>query len=122
MKAIIAGALMALSVTAAWAEDVSSANYVMPGCKYAVDPSPARAVPGIVAIGGFCLGQVSAIAALGGAGVLMIRMCIPEGVTYVQMAGVTIRYIEARPQEMHEPFTGLAMAALADAWPCRNSR
>jgi hypothetical protein len=42
-------------------------------------------------------------------------MCIPEGVTYVQMARVVIGYIEAQPNEMHEPFVGLAVIALARA-------
>jgi hypothetical protein len=45
---------------------------------------------------------------------------IPDGVTVGQELRVVIRYIEARPNRMHEPFRSLALEALLDAWPCRN--
>jgi Rap1a immunity proteins len=31
---------------------------------------------------------------------------------------VVIKYIEARPERMHEPFADLALEALKAAWPC----
>src|SRR6266550_2415689 len=45
---------------------------------------------------------------------------IPRDVTYEQMVRVVIRYIEARPNRMHEPFRSLALEAIVGAWPCRN--
>jgi hypothetical protein len=45
---------------------------------------------------------------------------IPVGVNNGQMVGVVVRYIEARPYRMHEPFLPLALEALFDAWACRN--
>ena len=50
---------------------------------------------------------------------------IPKGVTNDQSVQVVIRYIEARPNRMHEPFRILALEGIVDAWPCRggtNSR
>ncbi len=46
-------------------------------------------------------------------------MCIPNNVVTVQAVRVMVRYMEARPQKMHEPFVVLALEALQDAWPCR---
>ena len=44
---------------------------------------------------------------------------IPRGVNYEQSVRVVIRYIEMRPQTMHESFNALALEALRAAWPCR---
>jgi len=38
--------------------------------------------------------------------------CPPNGVTTVQSVAVVVKYIEARPQRMHEPFGKLALEAL----------
>jgi Rap1a immunity proteins len=40
-------------------------------------------------------------------------------VTTVQSVAVVVKYIEARPQRMHEPFGKLALEALTAAWPCK---
>jgi hypothetical protein len=40
-------------------------------------------------------------------------------VTFPQAARVIVRYIEARPQRMHESFVSLVIEALHDAWPCK---
>ena len=128
LNRIICGALLALMVTAAEAEDVDvsdySANYVLPGCKALLHERT----------GGFasgrCVGLVEGVAML----ITMSKafrpvflrefpnFCadIPEhGVTTEQMIRVVVAYIEARPQRMHEVFYFLAIEALRDAWPCR---
>jgi Rap1a immunity proteins len=45
--------------------------------------------------------------------------CQPKGVTRGQARAVVIKYIEARPQRMHEDFGMLAVEALKAAWPCQ---
>jgi hypothetical protein len=41
-----------------------------------------------------------------------------EGVTQGQAVAVVVKYIEARPERMHESFGKLALLALVTAWPC----
>jgi hypothetical protein len=36
-----------------------------------------------------------------------------------QAVGVVVRYIDQRPERMHEKFMTLALEALQQAWPCR---
>jgi Rap1a immunity proteins len=45
--------------------------------------------------------------------------CPPKGVVFGQGAAVVIKYIEARPERMHEKFGDLALEALTAAWPCK---
>jgi hypothetical protein len=40
-------------------------------------------------------------------------------VTVGQTVAVVIKYIEARPERMHEDFGKLAYEALTAAWPCK---
>jgi len=40
-------------------------------------------------------------------------------VTTVQSVAVVVKYIEARPERMHELFGVLALEALTAAWPCK---
>jgi hypothetical protein len=126
-------AALALTVAAAQAEDLHSANYMLPACQAFVTGMEYGAA-------GICGGRVSGIVFMGGlisgtlstsippseassqlAGLLRIGMCIntPNGVTVAQAARVVVAYIEARPARMHEPFEFLALEALRTAWPCK---
>jgi Rap1a immunity proteins len=134
MRAAIACALMALTMTtASAAEDTNSANYMLPACKAFLD---GRGTSDIF-VQGMCAGMIKAIAFLAGntdigftalSGEGQVRALkqrwrcadIPDGVTVGQEVRVVISYIEARPKRMHEPFHSLALEALLDAWPCRN--
>jgi hypothetical protein len=130
---IICGTLMALIIPAATgAEDQNSANYLLPGCKAFL-----TAAPDPVFVQGLCVGTVTAIAFMAGVSDLAVNpfsgpgqlqaveknwRCadIPREVTYGEIIQVAVRYIEARPNRMHEPFRSLALEAILDAWPCRS--
>ena len=137
MRPVILGTLMAAAITTATAaeEDTNSANYMLPYCKRFMTennfPSNAEALRE-----GVCAGRIDAIAfmaansdvavtALSGEGRRIWSnrkwRCadIPFGVTTAQEILVVIRYIETRPNRMHEPFNSLALEALLDAWPCK---
>jgi C4-dicarboxylate transporter len=112
MKAILTGAVMALTITTAGAAEVgtNSANFWVPYCQawFVADKNaPVRQ--------GICVGIVEGVA---------FASCVelPEGVNVPQLVRVVLRYIEARPQRMHESFPELALEALRDAWPCRKER
>jgi hypothetical protein len=131
ISALLLGAALALTVTAAGAEeDQKSANFIMPGCRQFVDPKSSRDA----AIQGMCLGVVWGIALMGGGTRLAIEgtppndnkalrnlLCldIPETVPLSQMVRVVIAHIDARPVRMHEDFRWLALEALRTAWPCK---
>ena len=104
------------------------ANYILPGCQDFVNlkqPYTGRQ--------GFCAGMVAGINFVGkdlsavpptyisDSEALMSLYCldIPDKATLPQAIRVVIKYIEARPERMHESFNYLALEALRTAWPCR---
>jgi hypothetical protein len=101
--------LLALTMPAS-AQDVNSANYYLPGCKGHLDPNSAHT-----------WGRALCVAYLAGLvyGVGGKDFCAPDGATDNQVIAVVIKYIEARPERMHEQFGKLAIEALSAAWPCK---
>jgi hypothetical protein len=119
MKATVVGAFIALSATAAGAQqDVTSASAVLPGCKFYValadgqDPKPT--VP-IALAAGYCAAVLDVLAS---SSALDPVMCIDPNIDKTAAMVAFIRYIEARPQRMRERFLVLAREALREAWPC----
>jgi len=128
------GAALALTVTAAGAaENVHSANYMLPHCRNFVDRKSVDLFNQ-----GICAGLVEGIAVPGGLVILYAlpsdydkpephlrdlqrMLCIdaPDEATVEQMVRVVVAYIDARPARMHEDFRNLAREALRTAWPCR---
>jgi Rap1a immunity proteins len=134
MKAIMTGAMMALTVTAAGAAetDAQSASSMLPDCKAAIDGD--RSGNGFAR--GFCVGTVLALAFMAqNSGVNVTAFSgegqnrwfderwqgvkIPESVTQGQIVEIVVLYIEARPERMREPFRSLALEALFNTWPYR---
>jgi hypothetical protein len=133
ITASLFGAALALIVTAgSAAEDIRSANFVMPGCQSLAKNESVDAVQQ-----GICAGGVNAIVVMAGTmkstldadpdrtgmlhSLIRDRMCIdvPSTATPGQAIRVVIAYIEARPARIHEDFNILALEALRTAWPCR---
>jgi hypothetical protein len=51
------------------------------------------------------------------------RVCRPEEVTGSQARQVIVEFLQAHPEERQShSAAGLAIQALAEAWPCANSR
>jgi Rap1a immunity proteins len=46
-------------------------------------------------------------------------VCAGRGGAGAEGVRVVIKYIEARPERMQEPFGKLALEALEEAWPCK---
>jgi hypothetical protein len=44
--------------------------------------------------------------------------CLPSGVTTEQMRLVILKAMRAKPEDLHFPFAGLAIAALIEKFPC----
>jgi Rap1a immunity proteins len=118
MRAILCGAVLALTFTTAEAAQKDySANGMLVYCK------------GFIGQGQFANNEVASAYCNGMVETLVFMspflsdnpvMCIqlPKGSTSQQAARVIVRYIEMRPQRVHEAFHSLALEALHDAWPC----
>ena len=105
--------LLALTVpVSAQGNPQSSANEMLSGCKGLISDKTPPLRDALRQ--GRCAGYV--------AGLVYARsvfLCVPEGATPEQGVRVVIKYIEARPERMHEPFGKLALEALEEAWPCK---
>lgn len=104
--------LLALTMPAS-AEDIVSANSFLPGCKSFLSHN--MLTPADALRGGRCTGFVQAFLAASP----ILDFCQPNEATIGQAVPVVVKYIEARPERMHEPFGNLALEALTAAWPCK---
>jgi hypothetical protein len=101
--------LLALTMPAS-AEDTTTANQMLPGCKGLLDDRMTSGVS--VYQQGRCGGYVASLVY----GVGEQEFCSPKGVSIGQAVAVVIK---ARPERMHEQFGDLALEALKAAWPCK---
>jgi Rap1a immunity proteins len=108
-------AALILSCGAAFAEPntssdkyFSSANYVMPGCRYYVSDNGRDHL----FLQGLCGGAIS------GLRFLNRGSCVPAEASWRQIVHVVVQYIDSRPERMHEDFRVLAVEAMNSAWPC----
>ena len=92
------------------AEVTDSANFLLPGCKAL--GRERESTPEWRRI--LCLAYIQGL--VSGAGGK--ETCPPKEVTGDQVVAVVVKYIEARPERLHEHFGKLALEALKAAWPC----
>ena len=107
----IAAALALLGQHSASAQPSTSANDTMPGCRAFITDSMRNLLEQ-----GVCAGIIQAMFYFGRT---RLDVCFPDGVKLAQAVRVVIRYIDQRPERMHERFEALALEALQQAWPCR---
>lgn len=92
-----------------------SAAHTLDACKEAPGSSASER--------GVCWGEIQMLymLAFAGGGYLgnASRFCPPDGASIDQTKKVVLKYIEDRPERLHEPFVFLAIEALRKAWPCR---
>ena len=88
-----------------------SANYYLPGCRAITTNS--QSVNQLFAQGE-CMGIIESVARMG-------PLCVPPSVTFRQMAGVVVRWLDQHPERWNEDFMWLALEAMYAAWPspCR---
>jgi hypothetical protein len=111
---VIAAALALLGQqgpAVAQTRDVMSANAVVPGCRSFL----ANDNQNVIAMGA-CSGVISTIFYFSRT---HFGVCLPVGANRGQAISVVVRYIDQRPERMHERFEDLALEALQQAWPCR---
>jgi Rap1a immunity proteins len=89
--------------------DNDTANVKMPACR---DVASGYASSSFPFDRGYCMGLVQAIANYP-------SVCMPPGVVNSQVMKVVVKYIDGRPEKLHEKFAPLALEALQAAWPCK---
>ena len=111
--AIICGALMALTLTTASAQQsLFSANSVLPGCKAVFEEGRGLGRQDT----GYCVGAINALLFLAPTECVEI----PDGVTFLQVLLAVIGFIEARPLRMDEASPNGEVTPIpppAGAWP-----
>lgn len=105
--------MLAAGTTRAVAQDLNSANYLMPGCEAFVAQNSNS---GIVFQAGMCAGQVQGVLDTAES---VHMVCSPPQVTLGQAVRVVVQFIDARPAQMHQGFSILALMAMIKAWPCK---
>jgi Rap1a immunity proteins len=121
MKMMFAGALTALTVAAAAAQNAKSANDVLSHCKLA--PKEAAAVETSAREFGYCLGVIDGVVV----GAWRRRDSKDPGCFDVpekafierETLAVVIRYADRHPAELTQPFVQIVTRALLEAWPCK---
>jgi len=94
--------------------DTNSANVIMPACEGFLAHKDHDLLSAYRQ--GICAGEVQGVWATANA---LGRVCSPPQATVGQAVLVVMRFINARPARMHEPFSFLALEALTTAWPCK---
>jgi len=108
---VVATILLALMVPAS-AEHTDSANYFLPGCKGTLGRGPENTPEWRRVL---CRAYINGLVY----GAQGMGFCPPEGVSRGQAVAVIVKYIEGRPERMHEDFGKLALEAVTAAWPCK---
>jgi hypothetical protein len=110
LRNVILIAAIVLPGGAAFAEDRQSANYMMAGCRgILLDHVP----PKLYFDTPYCAGVID------GLGWADSGICPPAGATSGQAVRVVVKYIDDRPERLHEKFYTLALEALRAAFPCK---
>jgi hypothetical protein len=117
------GAILLCSVLltlTAKAQDINSANFLLPGCRLILSYGDGRrpSLDDDMVNATECSAVVRSLRFTSHYLPLRIASCPPTQVTNGQMIRVVIAYIDARPRRMHEDFRDLVLEALHQAWPC----
>lgn len=120
---VVAGLLCVNGIGSATAQSVqedTSANPVFLGCKALVEDRASNTQ--LVNIANFCSGVVHALGYVGRFLPPEYQSCVPPTSDARQLARVVVKYIEARPEKMHEDFRMLVLETFHNAWPCKSDR
>jgi Rap1a immunity proteins len=116
MTRSLAAVLLTLATIATPAKAQSVAQMVWTGntmlepCRELLDPANTRGNFSE----GMCEGVIASISFWFSGNVF----CAPAGATHQQSDRVIVRYMDQRPERLHEDFRRLALEALIATWPC----
>jgi len=91
-------------------QDLHSANYFVPGCRYYLAGTDQE-----LFLQGLCGGAIYGLRE----GLQNKNHCIPSEVTGEQLLRVVVKYVDGRPERLQEPFIKLTLEAMHNTWPCK---
>ena len=97
----------------AQSSDVDSGTFFLRVCKGLLDEHPRATFEG-----GLCAGAAEMLRHVGRYLRPELAWCIPKGVTTREVIQVVVKFLESRPQRLHEMYFLLSADALRSAWPC----
>src|SRR5580658_2162597 len=106
---------LCLWTSSSFAEVDLSGSYFLPVCKRQLANTPN---PSLIDAydRGICVGFVETLLSMGPSLEPKFRFCAPPEMTVNQAIGVSVAFLEARPQMLHEAFLSLAMRAFKLEW------
>ena len=112
-------AVMCLWSSFAFAQNVASASYYLPGCK-AYNEKGEPPVPVALRMTK-CQGVIETLMILGGSKKLSAdsQLCFPDGITANQVVATVAQYVEQHPARQKEIFVPLALEAMRATWSCK---
>ncbi len=110
------GALVCATADTTAQQNPGSGGFLLGACQIIARNVPPPAEQAFKV--GVCSGQLVAVSTLAPAMPGPLRSCPPYPVVLPQLARVLVAYLERNSSRMNEPFSGLALLAFADAWPC----
>jgi hypothetical protein len=129
MKAVICGALIALLTTSANAavqDLLTSAKYIMPGCKAFLEKGNNTDLMKQ----GFCMGIVVGLSSMQllkkerQEGKVAVQYCfdMPEAESGIpdQAIKAIVKYADLHTEQLEYSFVRVALTALQEAWPCKD--
>jgi len=102
------------------AEDLVSGTDFLPACKAELNGPTDSAAH--IHDAGICNGVIKGLMTISDVLPPTLRFCIPDGMTIAPAIGVTVAYLEAKPERRNESFVLLALEAFAQAWPCKRAK
>ena len=112
---IVLAALIAVPTEASAAENVNNGNYVVNNlCSTPDEPN--------VLLNSYAQGFVNGIRTalyFADKDLKVLPFCIPDKVTYGQVARVICHYLKENPAETHKGMAELTAQSLWKAWPCK---
>jgi hypothetical protein len=116
MRALLI-AVLCICSSLSYAQDFYSGNVFLPACERELGKGGTSHTDAYVQ--GICIGVLKTLVVVSKNLKPSFRFCPPNSVTLDQALRVTVAYLEARPQRLHEDFVALAAEGLAQAWPCQ---
>jgi hypothetical protein len=129
LGALVAGLAFLFWGSAAYADDRYTAGDMLSDCQAIVQASKGSSNANELELdnsftSGTCWGaflslqQFAATKFEGGRNTLL-RTCVPQNATLVQIIQVFYLFAQSNPERQQEPFTKVAIAAMRSAFPCK---
>lgn len=100
---------------------LESVNVILPGCRDFLKLAQGNPIPDEAMLkAGICIGKISTLNSLRVVVEPRFRFCPPQGATLNQTLEVALKGLEMVPENWHQPFDAMALAALIKLWPCQN--